>query len=181
MDFITRVKELNLRGVEIETASVRKYETEYAAHLLGYTGAITKDTWPSYQEKGGYNMNDTVGVSGAEAAFEEYLHGTPGQQALERNENGKIVSAQWLTDEETGESLAPQPGSNVFLTIDLGPPAEGGGHPGRPGPRAERHGGGGGLRGGGCADRGDPGLRLLPHLLPPPTFGRTTTACWTTR
>ena len=65
-------------------------------------------------------MNDTVGVSGAEAAFEEYLHGTPGQQALERNENGKIVSAQWLTDEETGESLAPQPGSNVFLTIDLG-------------------------------------------------------------
>lgn len=120
VDFITRVKELNLRGVEIETASVRKYETEYAAHLLGYTGAITKDTWPSYQEKGGYNMNDTVGVSGAEAAFEEYLHGTPGQQALERNENGKIVSAQWLTDEETGESLAPQPGSNVFLTIDLG-------------------------------------------------------------
>lgn len=114
------MKELNLRGVEIETASVRKYETEYAAHLLGYTGAITKDTWPSYQEKGGYNMNDTVGVSGAEAAFEEYLHGTPGQQALERNENGKIVSAQWLTDEETGESLAPQPGSNVFLTIDLG-------------------------------------------------------------
>ena len=120
VDFITRVKELNLRGVEIETASVRKYETEYAAHLLGYTGAITKETWPSYQEKGGYNMNDTVGVSGAEAAFEEYLHGTPGQQALERNENGKIVSAQWLTDEETGESLAPQPGSNVFLTIDLG-------------------------------------------------------------
>ena len=120
VDFITRVKELNLRGMEIETASVRKYETEYAAHLLGYTGAITKDTWPSYQEKGGYNMNDTVGVSGAEAAFEEYLHGTPGQQALERNENGKIVSAQWLTDEETGESLAPQPGSNVFLTIDLG-------------------------------------------------------------
>lgn len=37
VDFITRVKELNLRGVEIETASVRKYETEYAAHLLGYT------------------------------------------------------------------------------------------------------------------------------------------------
>mgnify|MGYP002466624997 CR=1 FL=1 len=33
IDFITRVKELSLPGVEIETTSVRKYNTEYAAHL----------------------------------------------------------------------------------------------------------------------------------------------------
>ena len=53
IDFITRVKELNLPGVEIETTSVRKYNTEYAAHLLGYTGAITSETWPTYKEKAG--------------------------------------------------------------------------------------------------------------------------------
>lgn len=120
VDFITRVKELNLRGVEIETASVRKYETEYAAHLLGYMNSISPDTWPIYKEKGGYTMNDKVGVAGAESAFESYLKGTSGTRAIERNENGKIISSQWLTDEETGESLVPQPGSNVFLTIDLG-------------------------------------------------------------
>lgn len=119
IDFITRVKELSLPGVEIETTSVRKYNTEYAAHLLGYTGAITSDTWPTYKEKGGYTMNDYVGISGAEFAFESYLKGTSGTRAIERNENGKIISSQWLTDTETGESLAPQPGQNVFLTIDI--------------------------------------------------------------
>ena len=119
IDFITRVKELNLPGVEIETTSVRKYNTEYAAHLLGYTGAINRDTWPTYKEKGGYTMNDYVGITGAESAFESYLKGTSGTRAIERNENGKIISSQWLTDSETGESLAPQPGQNVFLTIDI--------------------------------------------------------------
>lgn len=119
IDFITRVKELSLPGVEIETTSVRKYNTEYAAHLLGYTGAITSETWPTYKEKGGYTMNDYVGITGAESAFESYLKGTSGTRAIERNENGKIISSQWLVDGETGESLAPQPGQNVFLTIDI--------------------------------------------------------------
>ena len=119
IDFITRVKELSLSGVEIETSSVRKYNTQYAAHLLGYTGAITSETWPTYKEKGGYTMNDYVGITGAESAFESYLKGTSGTRAIERNENGKIISSQWLTDTETGESLAPQPGQNVFLTIDI--------------------------------------------------------------
>ena len=119
IDFITRVKELSLSGVEIETTSVRKYNTEYAAHLLGYTGSITSDTWPTYKEKGGYTMNDYVGITGAESAFESYLKGTSGTRAIERNENGKIISSQWLTDTETGESMAPQPGQNVFLTIDI--------------------------------------------------------------
>ena len=119
IDFITRVKELSLPGVEIETTSVRKYNTEYAAHLLGYTGAITSETWPTYKEKGGYTMNDYVGITGAESAFESYLKGTSGTRAIERNETGKIISSQWLTDSETGESLAPQPGQNVFLTIDI--------------------------------------------------------------
>lgn len=119
IDFITRVKELNLPGVEIETTSVRKYNTEYAAHLLGYTGAINRDTWPTYKEKGGYTMNDYVGITGAESAFESYLKGTSGTRAIKRNESGKIISSQWLTDTETGESLAPQPGQNVFLTIDI--------------------------------------------------------------
>ena len=119
IDFITRVKELSLPGVEIETTSVRQYNTEYAAHLLGTVGPIYAEEWSTYKEKGGYTMNDTVGKSGAESAFESYLKGTSGKRAIERNENGKIISSQWLTDSETGESLAPQPGQNVFLTIDI--------------------------------------------------------------
>ena len=120
VDFITRVKELGLRGVEIETTSVRKYETEYAAHLLGRVAAMNENEVEYYLGLGeGYTQNDYVGREGAELAFESYLHGSPGTRAIERNEEGKITSSLWLTDEGTGESLAPEPGDNVFLTIDI--------------------------------------------------------------
>ena len=41
--FITKVKESGLDGVSIVTAADRRYETHYAAHVLGYTGAITPE------------------------------------------------------------------------------------------------------------------------------------------
>ena len=120
VDFITRVKELGIKGVEIETSSVRKYETEFAAHLLGRVAAMNADEVDYYMGLNeGYTQNDYVGREGAELAFESYLHGTPGERAVERNEDGKITSSVWLTDEETGEAKVPEPGDNVFLTIDI--------------------------------------------------------------
>ena len=120
VDFITRVKELGIKGVEIETSSVRKYETEFAAHLLGRVAAMNADEVDYYLGLDeGYTQNDYVGREGAELAFERYLHGTPGERAVERNEDGKITSSVWLTDEETGEAKVPEPGDNVFLTIDI--------------------------------------------------------------
>ena len=120
VDFITRVKELGIKGVEIETTSVRQYETEYAAHLLGRVAAMNSDEVDYYLGLDeGYTQNDYVGREGAELAFESYLHGAPGERAVERNKDGKITSSQWLINEETGEALAPEPGDNVFLTIDI--------------------------------------------------------------
>ncbi len=40
IDFISKVKEQGLSGVEIEAATVRTYNTEYAAHLLGRVGPL---------------------------------------------------------------------------------------------------------------------------------------------
>ena len=45
IDFISKVKEQGLSGVEIEAATVRTYNTEYAAHLLGRVGLITAENW----------------------------------------------------------------------------------------------------------------------------------------
>lgn len=120
VDFITRVKELGIKGVEIETTSVRKYETEFAAHLLGRVAAMEPNEVDYYLGLGeGYTQNDYVGREGAELAFESYLHGTPGERAVERNKDGKITSSVWVPDEETGEAKVPEPGDNVFLTIDI--------------------------------------------------------------
>ncbi len=108
--FISKVKEQGLLGVRIETATSRKYETNYAAHVLGYTGPITRDTWDRYKDLG-YPMDATVGIDGVELAFEEYLHGVSGTRRIEKDANGNVVSQDW--------SRLPEPGDNVILTLDM--------------------------------------------------------------
>lgn len=116
VNFITVVKERRLIGVRIDTATVREYNTKYAAHLLGQVGAI--QNWDSYKDKG-YSMNDTVGVDGVERAFEEILRGTSGVKDVDYNQNGKIVSESWHVDPETGELQVPKPGGTPMLTLDI--------------------------------------------------------------
>lgn len=110
MDFISAVRERSLAGVVISPVTTRKYSTTYAAHVLGRTGNIQRDEWPAYKELG-YAMNETVGIDGAEKAFESLLRGQAGKQLVERNDKGKIVSHSWKEE--------PAPGRNVALTIDL--------------------------------------------------------------
>lgn len=119
IDFISRVKELSLDGVVIETTTVRQYHTTYAAHLLGRVASMNSDEWSYYKTldedgdgKADYAMNDKVGKEGAEKAFESYLRGVPGVRTVERNTSGKVVSETWITE--------PEPGDNVVLTLDIG-------------------------------------------------------------
>lgn len=118
IEFITAVKERGLAGVKIDTVTVREYATSSAAHLLGQVGSITAETWDAYREKG-YSMNDTVGIDGVERAFEERLRGTPGTKDVELNQSGKVVGESWHVNSETGETLSPQPGDNLMLTVDI--------------------------------------------------------------
>ena len=120
MPFIVKVKEAGLAGVNIVPTSVREYNTAYAAHLLGRVGPIYPEEVEEYTAKG-YALNAYVGKDGVEAAFEDYLHGSPGTRALETNDQGKVVSGDdnWLVDGETGEAMAPDPGDNVVLTLDI--------------------------------------------------------------
>ena len=120
MPFIVTVKEADLPGVNIDTTTVREYKTPSAAHLLGRVGPIYSDEWSVYQELG-YDYNAIVGKEGVELAFESYLHGTPGKRNIETNDQGKVVSGDdnWVVDQATGEVLAPDPGDNAILTLDI--------------------------------------------------------------
>ena len=86
---ISAIKERSLTGVNISATTVRQYNTTSAAHLLGRVGAI--QDWDAYKDKG-YNMNDSVGINGMEAAFEDYLRGTSGTLIQEMSTSGKVVS-----------------------------------------------------------------------------------------
>jgi len=116
--FITVVKERKLTGVKIDTATVREYNTKYAAHLLGQVGPIYREEWDYYAEKG-YSMSDVVGKDGVEQAFEEVLRGTSGVKDVEYNQNGKIVSESWHIDPLTGEPQVPSAGDAPMLTLDI--------------------------------------------------------------
>ena len=118
IDAITAIKERSLTGVTVRSTTVRQYNTTSAAHLLGRVAAIQSENWDQYKDKG-YNMNDTVGIGGVEAAFEDYLRGESGTLVQELSTSGKVVSEYWKTDTQTGESLEPEPGDNVMLTLDL--------------------------------------------------------------
>ena len=110
ISFISRVKENRLDGVKINTVTARRYNTAYAAHVLGRVAAIDPDELPAYLELG-YPMNAYVGKEGVEQAFEPYLHGVSGVRLIEKDENGNISSQEWQTE--------PEPGDNVALTLDL--------------------------------------------------------------
>ena len=116
IDVISAIKERSLTGVNISATTVRQYNTTSAAHLLGRVGAI--QDWDAYKDKG-YNMNDSVGINGMEAAFEDYLLGTSGTLIQEMSTNGKVVSESWMVDDETGEAMEPEPGNHVMTTMDL--------------------------------------------------------------
>ena len=105
------ILELNTPGLNVEASMVREYHTEYAAHILGYVGAMSPDQWEHYKNIDGYLMDAEVGQSGFEAAFEDYLHGIDGWRIDTVAADGTLLSSKY--DPE------PQSGNNVEVTIDI--------------------------------------------------------------
>ncbi|MBE6693526.1 MAG: hypothetical protein E7589_02020 [Ruminococcaceae bacterium] len=111
LDTITSVLEWGLDGVWYSVSATRVYEYPgYASHILGQTGPIYAEDWEYYKAQG-YNMNATVGISGCELAFEEYLRGSDGIKVIVEDKNGNVVDEYMKT-----EAIA---GRDVYLTIDI--------------------------------------------------------------
>ena len=111
---------LQLPGVEIVETSARSYEqSDIIPAVLGRVGKITAEKWKVTDSDGnvtyplrdkGYNMNDILGISGLESAYEDELRGKDGVETITRNSDGVIVDTQLTT--------VPEPGHTVQLTID---------------------------------------------------------------
>lgn len=108
---LCRIEESGVRGVSPRTVSTRAYPYPgYASHILGRTGKI-QAAYVDYYKSLGYPMDATVGVSGAEMTFEEYLHGEDGTLTIVEDAYGNIVD-EYVSKE-------PKAGANVYLTIDI--------------------------------------------------------------
>jgi len=115
IDFPTIAKfsehDVGLPGVDISIKPVRQYlYGAFAAHLLGYVGKPHDvDSLPDAHDYNFYQA-DIEGKSQIEQAMDEYLRGKPGVRVLQRNVKGVIDSEVRVEP--------PQPGANVYLTID---------------------------------------------------------------
>mgnify|MGYP001092915431 CR=1 FL=1 len=58
VSLISLIKDGNYAGVQVDTSSVRVYETDYAAHVLGYTGSI--QDWDDYKDKDGFALGEWI-------------------------------------------------------------------------------------------------------------------------
>lgn len=110
MELISLLMENGVSGFDVTVDYQRQYNTNLAAHLLGYTGLMDAKDYEVYGPLG-YSMDATVGKEGAEYAFEKYLHGTDGEAIVTKNAGGTVTGTIYTEE--------PEPGNNVYLTIDL--------------------------------------------------------------
>ena len=99
------------KGVEINVVSYREYVySDLAVHVIGPVGAISEEEYEALKDDG-YSINDEIGKSGIELAYESYLRGV----------NGEITVTTLSDGTSTKEySVQPQQGNTVKLTIDTG-------------------------------------------------------------
>jgi penicillin-binding protein 2 len=121
MDQILYIKEHqdDFPGVETVTTSQRNYpqgelpgpaQSGYpASQTLGYVSTINAAEL-SARAGNGYQAGDAFGQAGLEYQYESVLRGTPGQQQLEVDPQGRVAG--------TLKTTAATPGDNVVTNID---------------------------------------------------------------
>ena len=97
-------------GVAIVDQTVPNYPGgTLAAHLLGYTGAVSADDQKANRKLADA---DTIGRSGLEEFYDSVLRGVDGQQQVQLDARGDPVDA--------GTAVAGQPGDSLITSIDAG-------------------------------------------------------------
>lgn len=99
-------KQHSFPGFYFSTRTLRKYEREIAAHLLGYVGEVDSSI---IKQDNYYELGDYYGVSGIEYTYETYLRGLKGRKYklidVHGREQGAWKDGRYDTDAESGRDL----------------------------------------------------------------------------
>lgn len=111
-DLVVKLEEnrQSLPGLSIDVEPLRSYpEGPLAGHVLGYIHSISASELEN-SEAGTYSLNSLIGKSGIEKQYENELKGKDGARNVEVDARGTPIR-ELVT-------LNPEPGNNIFLTID---------------------------------------------------------------
>lgn len=104
------------KGVRLSARWTRHYPNgPTAAHVIGFMGALNSSDIDRIREDdsaAAYRGIDSIGRKGIEHTWESLLKGSPGAEKQEVTASGRPVRVL--------ERLAPTPGADVMLSIDLG-------------------------------------------------------------
>ena len=100
-------------GVSVLNVSIRSYPLggNVGAQVLGYVGPITQTEILAHPNAG-YQTDSTIGKTGVESFYEQYLRGHDGTSTIEVGANQQILGAIHTT--------LPKVGDSVVLNIDAG-------------------------------------------------------------
>jgi penicillin-binding protein 2 len=98
-------------GVNAVPLPVRRYPNgSVAAHIVGYVGEINDKELEDKKDEG-YQLGETIGKSGIEFQYEDYLRGKPSVSRVEIDVKGNVLR------EVSAEPAVP--GNDIVLSIDL--------------------------------------------------------------
>ena len=107
----------NFSGINLQPRLIRSYPySEAASHVVGYLGAVSKSDLINLN-RSSYDPNEKIGKTGSELFNEDHLHGVPGFNQFIANARGREIPIK--TDSIFLEKKLPEPGSNIYLTVDL--------------------------------------------------------------
>ena len=109
-----KMLESSYPGLMCEIEPVRTYKyNRLLCHVFGYVGQISSRKWKQLKESGDsfYQIDDIIGQAGLEKVFEQQLRGQKGSKSVVVDNRGRI--------NETLKQTEPEPGADIFLTIDL--------------------------------------------------------------
>jgi penicillin-binding protein 2 len=112
MAFYVQERAEDFPGVQIVRSYLRYYpHRELAAHVLGYVSEISAGQLKSLSKKG-YRGGDTIGQTGIESGYDQYLRGAAGLAQLRVDSLGRPIGTVVTT-------TPPHSGDAVRLTLDV--------------------------------------------------------------
>lgn len=100
-------------GFYVQPRTLRKYNSNLAAHLFGYVGEVDSSI---IRKDNYYQMGDYIGMSGIEKAYEKYLRGKKGVTIYLVDVHNRVKGSFQNGRFDT----APVVGKNLISTIDAG-------------------------------------------------------------